>query len=214
MDRDLTYYDINKLLWRWSRKDGARIVQASLSMEQAPPELPNLPAPKLPPAPRPDPAVKMANDIVRAMDAFSRFKTWLGTPDPPKPPKAPPARNDYMAIPPFDIQQIPDAMRKESMPLAARLMEHWFNGKLNAHGVETGIVKLDGVLKFAHANESYEYLVNTAIRSPEAHGVLAEMLFPYRNTSQKSCQPIYAAIPSELHKRFCQLRKFIGVQCR
>jgi hypothetical protein len=77
MDRELTYYDINKLLWRWSRKDGARIVQASLSMEQAPPELPKPPAHKPPPAPRPDPGAKMANDLVRAMDAFSRFKTWL-----------------------------------------------------------------------------------------------------------------------------------------
>jgi hypothetical protein len=107
-----------------------------------------------------------------------------------------------MAIPPFDIQQIPDAMRKESMPIAARLMEHWFNGKLNAQGVETGIVKLNWVLKFAHAKESYEYLVDTAIRSPEAQGLLAEMLFPYRNQSEVLPANLCGNSPSELHKRF------------
>ena len=203
MANELSYYGINKLLWRWSKKEGARIVrEASLSLDKAPPALPKPPEPKAPPVPRPDPAAKMANDIVKAIDAFSQFKKWLDSPDPPKPPKAPPAKKDYMAVPAFDIQEIPGAMRKEHMPIAARLMERWFAGRLNAPGTDTNIVKLDWVLKFARAKESYESLVNTGIRSPEAQSTLAEMLFPYRNRLDLLPANLCGDSPSELHKRF------------
>jgi hypothetical protein len=34
-------------------------------------------------------------------------------------------------VPPFDIQDIPGAMRQLGMPMSARLMERWFSGQLN-----------------------------------------------------------------------------------
>lgn len=34
-------------------------------------------------------------------------------------------------MPPFDLQEIPGAMRKEFMPVSAKLMEKWFAGPLN-----------------------------------------------------------------------------------
>ncbi|MEN8501247.1 MULTISPECIES: hypothetical protein [Paraburkholderia] len=84
---DLSYYKINKLLWRWSKKDGARIVrEARLSMDKAPPALPVPPAARSPHAkpPKPDLLVQMVDDLYKASDAFSRFKKWLDTPAPPK----------------------------------------------------------------------------------------------------------------------------------
>ena len=51
---DLSYYKINKLLWRWSKKDGARIVhEVGLSMDKAPPAQPAPPAPVVKATPAP-----------------------------------------------------------------------------------------------------------------------------------------------------------------
>ncbi|SDC74606.1 hypothetical protein SAMN05421548_11013 [Paraburkholderia lycopersici] len=171
-------------------------------MEQTPPALPEKPEPKAPPTPKPPPdrTANTINGVINAFEAIGRFKKWLDTPDPPKPPKAPPAKKDYMAVPPFDIQEIPGAMRKEHMPVAAKLMERWFSGRENGPD-ETSIVKLDWVLKFAHAKERYEYLVNTAIRSPEVQNNLVEMLFPYRQQIEVFPAKL-ADSPRELHRRF------------
>ncbi|MBN3856569.1 hypothetical protein G3N59_24615 [Paraburkholderia sp. Ac-20340] len=38
---------------------------------------------------------------------------------------------NIVEIPPFDIQEIPDAMRLMYMPIAAKLMQRWFAGELN-----------------------------------------------------------------------------------
>jgi len=86
---DFSYYKINKLLWRRSKEDGARIVhEVGLSMDKAPPALPAPPSPvvKPPRQPKPDPMIKMMDDIGKARDTFSCFKTLLNTPDPPKAP--------------------------------------------------------------------------------------------------------------------------------
>ncbi|WP_395066079.1 DUF6402 family protein [Paraburkholderia silvatlantica] len=194
MADDLNYYKINTLLSRWTKKNGARPVQASLSIDKSPP-MPK--QRKAPPSPRPDPVVKMATDIGKAIDAFSRFKTWLNTPDAPKSPNAPKEET----VPPFDIQEIPDAMRKENMPMGAKVMERWFAGhlnygptdadekaKINQDGkpwppdmYDTKLIKLDWVLKFERAKAKYDYLINTAIRSPAAVHQLRTILTPYKD---------------------------------
>src|SRR3954447_25670977 len=110
---DLSYYKISTLLSRWTEKKGARPVQASLSMDKPAPLPPGERPPK---PPKPDPVVKMADDIGKAIDAFSRFKTWLNTPDTPKSPKSAEPSSEEV-VPPFDIQEIPGAMRKENMPM-------------------------------------------------------------------------------------------------
>ncbi|WP_322063015.1 DUF6402 family protein, partial [Paraburkholderia sp. J63] len=51
-------------------------------------------------------------------------------PQPPKE-KSAPIKQDVIKVPPFDIQEIPDAMRLEHMPISAKLMERWFAGVLN-----------------------------------------------------------------------------------
>ncbi|SDE10670.1 DUF6402 family protein [Paraburkholderia lycopersici] len=217
---ELSYYEINKLLWRWSKKEGARIVhEASLSMDKAPPALPRMPEPKAPPAPKPDPAAKMASDIIKVADTFSRFKKWLDTPDPPK---APPAKKDYMAVPLFDIQQIPGAMRKEFQPHAAKLMERWFAGELNYGPTEkdvaaeinqkgepyppsmydTTTVKLDWVLKYEEARLGYDYLINEKIRNPAARDTLRKMLKKYRAHANINTWEACGGKLSSLHRHF------------
>ncbi|MFP3564288.1 DUF6402 family protein [Paraburkholderia sp. SIMBA_030] len=220
---DLSYYKINKLLWRWSKKDGARIVrEAKLSMDKAPPALPVPPAAKVSPTPKPpkpDPLVQMVDDLYRASDAFSRSKKWLDTPAPPKQPK--PTKPEK-TVPPFDIQEIPGAMRKEAMPIGARLMERWFAGRLNYSPTDddergkinqdgkpyppdmydTTTVKLDWVLKPERARSKYDYLINEAIRSDKARKALHDTLVPYKGRSDLFTTDICGDDPERLHKLF------------
>lgn len=71
----------------------ARIVhEVSLSTDNPPPPFPASPVakPNAVPSPaksrKPDPTVKMINDLLKVADSVSRFRTWLNTPVPPKPP--------------------------------------------------------------------------------------------------------------------------------
>lgn len=103
---------------------------------------------------------------------------------------------------PFDIQEIPDAMRREMMPVGAKLMERWFAGRLNyspnspdsynqVHAIDQNgkpyardmydysIVKLDWVLKHRRAKEAYDQLIETAIYSSRANDELRKKLTAY-----------------------------------
>lgn len=215
MADDLGYYRINALLSRWTRKNGARLVQASLSTDKSPPK----PEPSKPPKPpKPDPASKMVDDIGRAVNAFSRFKAWLNTPDPPTLSNAPKAET----VPPFDLQEIPRAMRKENMPIGAKVMERWFAGRLNYSRTDTDeranidqdgmpyapdmydskLVKLDWTLKFERARKKYDYLIETAVRSPAARRVLMDMLGPLKQNGDISTTELAATDPLRLHKLY------------
>jgi hypothetical protein len=215
---DLPYYKINKLLWRWSKKDGARIVRdVALSLDRPPPAREE---PKPPPAPAPKkPKPQVGDGLLAMMELHSRFKTWLETPDPPKPPKHVEQED---AAPEFDIQEIPAAMRREMMPVGARLMERWFAGRLNYsptdHHVkaeinqdgepyppdmyDTTTVKLDWILKFARAKEKYDYLITQAIRSPKAIRKLTEKLTPYKDHSTLLTTHICGNDSRQLHELF------------
>ncbi|BBP95830.1 hypothetical protein BSFA1_09590 [Burkholderia sp. SFA1] len=218
MANEFPYYEINKLLWRWSKKEGARIVhEARLSIDKAPPALPKQPEAKAPPSPKPDPMVKMVDDIGKAVDAFSRFKKWLDTPDSPK--SAPNERT----VPPFDIQTIPSAMRKEHMPIAAKLMERWFAGELNYSPtdddekaeinqdgkpyaesmIDRTSIKMDWVLKFGRAREQYNKLIATDIYSQKARRQVTDILSRYRNYPDRNSPWILCEYDlMKLHRSF------------
>ncbi|WP_434108934.1 DUF6402 family protein [Paraburkholderia caffeinilytica] len=237
MADEFSYYKINKLLWRWSSKEGARIVrEVGLSTDKAPPALPKQPETNstrgtpTPKPPKPDPMVKMVDDIGKAVEAFSRFKIWLNTPDPPKPPKAPPPAKPEKAVPPFDIQEIPGAMREEMMPIGAKLMERWFAGRLNYSPTDdderakinqdgkpyppdmydTTTVKLDWVLKFERARSKYEYLITEAIRSDKARKALHDALIPYKDMGDLFTTNICGNDPEQLHTLFQFQRVEVG----
>ncbi|BBU27955.1 hypothetical protein BTHE68_16890 [Burkholderia sp. THE68] len=203
-EQPLPYYKRNRLIWRWSYRDiedGCRPVHGvALSMDRAPPSLSNAVAkksePRTPLRRERDPLDVMLEDIATVVGAFRRFKTWLDTPDPPKPPKPAP---EQQTAPPFDIQEIPGAMRRELMPVSARLMERWFAGELNfsptdpdekaeidqngkpyaASMYDTTTIKLDWVLSYQSAKDRYDDLVTSRIKTPNAVNALRTILRRY-----------------------------------
>jgi len=215
---DLSYYKISTLLSRWTEKKGARPVQASLSMDKPAPLPPGERPPK---PPKPDPVVKMADDIGKAIDAFSRFKTWLNTPDTPKSPKSAEPSSEEV-VPPFDIQEIPGAMRKENMPMGAKLMERWFAGRLNysrtdedekayidqdgepyaADMFEQKLITLNWTFKFERAKKKYDYLIETALRSDAAKLELYRKLFPLKRQFEIDTTNLAKNDPLSLHRLY------------
>lgn len=106
-------------------------------------------------------------------------------------------------VPPFDIQEIPNAMRREGMPISAKLMERWFAGVLNyaptdadlkaeinqkgerySPGMyDTTTIKIDWVLKFKRAEQRYIDLLGKLIRTENALKALREKLMPFRDVT-------------------------------
>lgn len=145
-------------------------------------------------------AIKAAEAVSAAAGSFQR---WLKSspPPPPPPPTAPAAKSKPVkTVPPFDIQDIPGAMRKIGAPLGADLMDKWFAGALNypptadderdginqngvpypAVMIDTTSVKIDWVLKFARAKKALDHLVSQ-LGTPNARDAIAKKLRPYRN---------------------------------
>jgi len=204
-EQPLPYYKRNRLIWRWSYRDiedGCRPVHGvALSMDRAPPSLSNAVAkksePRTPLRRERDPLDVMLDDIATVVGAFRRFKTWLDTPDPLKPPKPAP---EQQTAPPFDIQEIPGAMRGELMPVSAKLMERWFAGELNfsptdpdekaeidqngkpyaASMYDTTTIKLDWLLNYQSAKDRYDDLLTSRIRTPNAVNALRTILRRYK----------------------------------
>ncbi|MFL9960593.1 DUF6402 family protein [Paraburkholderia sediminicola] len=124
---------------------------------------------------------------------------------------------------PFDIQEIPDAMRAMYMPTGAKLMEKWFTGELNCspddaaeHAminqngkpyppdmIDTKTIKMDWILNFSRAKKQYEFLINTAIYSDLARVKILEKLTPYarRGYVDLNAWQECPDLPS-LHERF------------
>ena len=93
MPRDadrIPYFKINKLVWKWKLCEGddggIPVCDVGLSMAMAPPvkESPVKPSTPVVRADKRDSLDKMVDDIERIVGAFSRFKKWLDTPDPPQ----------------------------------------------------------------------------------------------------------------------------------
>ncbi|WP_198082956.1 DUF6402 family protein [Variovorax sp. E3] len=138
-------------------------------------------------------AIKVAESM---SGAVGRFQQWLKSPPPAPADKTEPAKT----VPPFDIQDIPGAMRKLGAPLGAQLMDKWFAGPLNysptsgdernginQNGVpyppsmiDTTSVKIDWVLRFERARKGLDFLMSQ-LETPPALKIAANALRPYRN---------------------------------
>ncbi|WP_322023120.1 DUF6402 family protein [Burkholderia sp. BCC1977] len=228
MTRDtdrIPYFKINKLVWKWKVCEGGDggipVCDVGLSLAMAPPVKESRVKQSSPVvrADKRDSLDKMVDDIERIAGAFSRFKKWLDTPDPPKQTKAAEKKKE---VPPFDIQQIPDAMRKEHMPVSAKLMERWFAGELNysitskdqsneinqsgdlypESMVDRTTIKLDWVLKHGRARKQYDSLVNADIYSSRAYATLKDILGRYRSRGDVSPWAISGYDIRKLHKAF------------
>ncbi|WP_175717071.1 DUF6402 family protein [Burkholderia anthina] len=221
----IPYFKINKLVWKWTLCDGDNggipACDLGLSLAMVPPasESPVEQSTPIAQVDKRDSLDKMVDDIERVAAAFSRFKKWLDAPVPPKQPK--PMEKERV-VPPFDIQQIPDAMRKEHMPVSAKLMERWFAGQLNysptskdqqneinQNGelypesmVDRTTIRLDWVLKHARARKAFDNLVNTDIYSPRAYEALKDILGRYRGRGEVSPWTVSGYDIRKLHKGF------------
>lgn len=234
MNEKNSYYIASRLLWQWKLQDGedgCKIVpNIALSMDMAPPPLPKQPALEtvptkpVPKPSRPDPLDKMVDDIVRVSDAISRFKTWLNTPAPPRDVSSTQVEKKKATVPPFDIQEIPGAMRKLWMPMSAKLMERWFAGSLNysltdsdeaAYINQDGkpyppdmydmkTIKLDWVLKYERAKAQYAALQRTEyLLTPNSLNAIGKALFSLRSSyGEIDALDLCNGDLKELHNRF------------
>ena len=204
----IPYLKVNKLLWTWKACEGAEgcliVDNISLSMGMAPPPLRDQAKPVPPPKPvakKQDRVTNTLDGLLSAAEGISRFKKWLDTPEPPRQPKPAPVikQEKRKTVPPFDIQEIPRAMRTLMMPMSAKLMEKWFAGQLNYSPdddaeramlnqddkpyppsmIDTTTITMDWILKFGRAKAQFENLTNTLIYSERAKGIVAKKLAPY-----------------------------------
>lgn len=151
-----------------------------------------------------DRLVNLLNMAFATADAVSRFSDWVRSPAPPPAPLLPPAPPPPPArkpVPPFDIQDVPKAMRKVGMPMAAKLQERWFAGQENysrsvddlkneidqngtryvSAMVDAATVRMEWVLSFERAKKALDELVSKQLRTPAALDTLRRKLTPYRN---------------------------------
>ncbi|EDT41289.1 conserved hypothetical protein [Burkholderia ambifaria MEX-5] len=227
----IPYFTINRFFWQWKLHDGVdgcRIVpNIALSMEKpAPPlamqQIPKVVEPKHAPASKKrDSLDKMVDDLEKAGKALARFQAWLNAPSPPK--SVAVKLEKDTSIPAFDIQEIPEAMRKLYLPVSAALMERWFSGRLNyshtpsdelaeinqdgqpyaADMYDASIVKLDWVLRFPRAKKQFDHLVNEAIRSQKSRDELYKLLAPYKDCATRLyTDDICGNDLRDIHRRF------------
>ena len=175
-----------------------------------------------------DPYLNVFNAILKTADAVADFSDWLKRPPEKMATVAvqktkallatPPSRK----VPPFDIQDVPKAMRKLHMPMAAKLQERWFAGQENysqspgllqkeidQNGlryslamVDTTTVKMDWVLSFARAKRVFDKLISDNLQSPGAIDTLRRQLTPYKNRREVLGWNVAQSDFFEYHRRF------------
>ena len=170
---------------------------------------------------REDPYVNTALGLMKAAETVSstvnHFQQWLKSPPPAPSVKAPALKT----VPPFDIQQIPGAMRKIGAPVGAAVMERWFAGQLNysptptdekeginqngqpypPNMIDTTLVKIDWVMKFPRAKRALNELL-TLLGTPRARAQLATALRPYRSRQDIRAWLECGGGMEQLHKEF------------
>lgn len=198
--------------WSWQTGEICR-EEVALSMSRAPPPVRDQPVvapvekasaevPSRNKA-KEDPYVNAVLGVVKAAEVVSGavggLQRWLKSPPPPPaPPKE--TQKPVQTVPPFDIQDIPGAMRKIGAPVGADLMDKWFAGALNysptskdeenginQNGVpyppsmiDTTSVKIDWVLKFARAGKGLDDLISK-LETPNGLRAITSILSQYRN---------------------------------
>lgn len=237
----ISFLRSNNFLRIWSPQQGqvCELAYVALSSAKPPPtvvhaavkEVPERPQKEVAPRQRKAPedrTLKMINDGIKVAEAIGAFSAWLKSPPPPPPAhppaaaKTPPAPPAPKPVPPFDIQDVPKAMRKVGMPMAAKLQERWFAGRenysispqdlldeLDQNGkryapamVDSTTVKMEWVLSFTRAKDAFQELVQGGVRTPEALDVLKTKLAPYKNRPDLWTPREVPSDALEFHKKF------------
>ncbi|MDR5740531.1 MULTISPECIES: DUF6402 family protein [unclassified Caballeronia] len=217
-DVKIPYYS-SDILRRWKRRDSCKLISGlDISFLREPPVCEFHVTPPPPPTP-----VEKPDRVIAFLDGLQKVHDFLHEP-PKKRPPPPPKPAKQVKIPPFDLQEIPGAMRAVNMPVAAQLMERWFAGGLNYSPTnehegklinqdgkpyppsmyEMSLVKLDWVLKFERAREGYERLLSREVlSSPLAIATLRTMIEPFRRPDRQIFpRHLTGNSLAELHKHF------------
>lgn len=212
----LTYLKSSNFLRRWTVRECevCDLAEVKLSSARPAPRLAHARPKEVPPRVKKevparkkltpeDRLVNLLNVAFTAADAVSRFSDWVRSPAPPPSPPLPPAAPPAPArkpVPPFDIQDVPKAMRKVGMPMAAKLQERWFAGQENysrssqdlqheidQNGarytpamVDSTTITMAWVLSFDRAKKAFDELIGERLTTPGALDALRTALTPYK----------------------------------
>jgi hypothetical protein len=134
-------------------------------------------------------------------------------------------------MPPFDIQDIPKAMRKLHMPTAAQLQESRFAvhenysmsaigsmDEIHQHGlsyppsmINSTTIKMAWALSFARKKMVFERLVSDGQQSPGVVATLRRQLTPYKTVREVTGWNVAQSGFFEYHERFQFLRAAVNV---
>ncbi|WP_237718203.1 DUF6402 family protein [Cupriavidus sp. BIS7] len=180
----------------WKEADNKCTIESAdefeLSMNKPAPPLRDQPPPPLPPKAPPKPKDPPTSVIEGLVDAVIKVREWANSPPAPKPaPAAAPAIHKPR-VKPFDLQDIPGAMRKIGWLKSAEVMGKWFAGPLNYANTDEGAVRginhegkpfppaavdtktfdLKWILQFPRAKKKFDELVNLKLFNPAANAAL------------------------------------------
>lgn len=215
--------------WQECRGHVCEIEDLRVSMNKAPPPLAS-PLPQATELPREGSARKSQSELFRAdiLNVLSKVVEtkrvlfdWIESPPPPPKPAAPPP-SPASRVPPFDIQDVPKAMDKLSMPMSAKLQRRWFSGyenysrsdkdlrdEIDQNGaryapamVDSSTIKMDWVLKFPRAKDAFDELIREDVRTQAAIDILKKKLMPYRNRSDVLAWNEAKSDFLEFHRKF------------
>jgi hypothetical protein len=253
-DGPITYYRPHWFTFTWvacqtfASAGCAALDDLRLSLDRPPPPRRDIPPPAPPASPRPPPKKRptraeqdraMAEQLIAVAEGLHRW--WTKPPPLSLLPEAttpgklaerkPPAPR---TVPPFDIQQIPDAMDRLRLPVSARMMQHWFAGRANYSRtnddliagidqdgkpyapdmIDQRIIDFDWVLQFARARKAHDELVSELIHSPKALSKIADKILAYMACRIRPCSAFNGLSVSnknvhELHRDF--QFQFVGV---
>lgn len=215
IEEQIPYLRSSNFLRTWSERQGlaCEIEQVGLSTARSPPRVLHARVKDVPvrtekefasrkkKEPQ-DPWLNLLEAGFKVAETVNVVSEWMKSPAPPQPtPVVKAAPVLPKPVPPFDIQDVPKAMRKVGMPMAARLQERWFAGQENysrsapdlrneidQNGVhyapamvDSTTVKMEWILSFARAKRALGELIQAQVRKPEALKALQSVLAPYRN---------------------------------
>lgn len=143
MSEKIPYWESNRFLKAFVHRTGEEgcVVctddTVKLSLDRAPPPMRDPPEPakasttadKSERKPTPDFLDNMLESAIKTAETWRRFKAW--TQSPPRETQQAPLENQDLKPEPFDIQEIPKTLKKLGLPLAAKMFQKWFSGRLN-----------------------------------------------------------------------------------
>jgi hypothetical protein len=137
-------------------------------------------------------------------------------------PKPKPVTIDLKRIPPFDLQDIPDAMDSKKLAIAAKFMRKWFAGDANyasnkdqankgirhdgkpypSNMIDQTTITWNWVMSFPRIVDKANELIRDLLTTPKALKKLNEILDAYKNKNSHSYGYEYNGNTHEFNEKF------------